>query len=72
MVNLIANREIVKELIAEKMNVANIKGELQGLLNDEKTRDEMLKGYAEVREKLGEAGAPKNAANIMIELLESR
>ena len=69
LVNLIANREVVKELVADKMTVTLVNTELQSLLYDSAREDEMQQGYAEVLARLGEPGAPERAARRMVALL---
>ena len=69
LVNLIANREVVKELVADKMTVTRVNTELQSLLYDPAREDEMQQGYAEVLARLGEPGAPERAARRMVALL---
>lgn len=70
LVNLIANREIVQELFADRFSVANITRELSRLLPGNEAREKMLADYAEVRERLGDEVAPDNAARLMVELLK--
>ena len=69
LVNLIANKEIVKELVADGMTVDNMRKELDLILNDESYRNKMLAGYKEMQHRLGEPGAPKRAASQMIETI---
>ena len=69
LVNLIAGREVVRELVADTMTVAQIKTELGRILNDESWRREMLAGYDEVSKRLGEPGAPAKAACLIRSLL---
>lgn len=69
LVNLIAGREVVRELVADTMTVAQIKIELGRILNDEGWRREMLAGYDEVSKRLGEPGAPAKAARLIRSLL---
>ena len=70
LVNLIANREVVPELVADTFSVNNIKAELQKILDGEDRR-RMLDGYAEVRRVLSEKNAPDFAAQTMYELLNN-
>lgn len=69
LVNLIADREIVQELMADRFSVSNIRTELGKLLPESPFRGEMLKAYGEVRERLGDTVVPDNAARIMVGLL---
>lgn len=71
LVNLIADREIVRELVADTFTVDNIAGELSRLLPDGEYRQAMLSGYEEVRRRLGDDIAPDNAARIMTGLMRS-
>lgn len=70
LVNLIADREVVKELVADTMTAENMRRELGNLLENEEYRKEMLAGYDYVAERLGPAGAPRHAAREMLELLK--
>lgn len=72
LVNLIANREVVKELVAHTMTVGNVGDELQALLYNKVYRQEMLDGYADVANRLGAAGAPRYAAFSMVNLLKKK
>ncbi|MCD8182914.1 MAG: lipid-A-disaccharide synthase [Bacteroides sp.] len=69
LVNLIADREVVKELVADTMTVEQIRAELQRILYNKEYRRQMLDGYEYMASRLGEAGAPKRAAREMTELL---
>ena len=67
LVNLIANREVVSELVADTFCEDNIKKKLSIIVADGKDRSTMLHGYAEVRSILGDEKAADNAAKEMIE-----
>ena len=69
LVNLIAGRTVVQELVADTMTVENMRNELDRLIHDETYRLQMLEGYEEVSQKLGTTGAPQHAANLMIDYL---
>ena len=69
LVNLIADKGVVKELLADLFTVDNIISELRRILPGSKYRDMMLNDYKEVYARLGEQVAPENAARIMTELL---
>ena len=72
LVNLVANKEVVRELVADTMTVANVHSELNALLNDEEYRRQMLKEYDRMIKILGPAGASHQAASKMIKLLSVR
>ncbi len=69
LVNLIANREVVKELVADTMTVEQARAELERILYDKDYRQRMLDGYEYMAARLGDAGAPKRAAKKMVRLL---
>ena len=70
LVNLIAGREVVRELVADTMTVENMRAELECLLFREDYRRKMLDGYEEMARLLGPAGAPRHAAREMVKLLK--
>ena len=70
LVNLIAGREVVRELVADTMTVENMRNELKRLLFQEDYRRKMLDGYEEMARLLGPAGAPRHAAREMVNLLK--
>jgi lipid-A-disaccharide synthase len=73
MVNLIAGRAIVPELMQRQMTGANLAREGLRLLRDERARAEMKSGLDEVRQKLaGGSAAPTRAALAIQEILEGR
>jgi len=72
LVNLIANREIVKELFQQYCTPDSVSDELSKILNDSIYRDAMLAGYTEVLTELGGPGCAERAANEMIELLKAK
>jgi lipid-A-disaccharide synthase len=69
LVNLIADREVVTELVAETFSVENIRRELEKILPSGAERQRMLDDYEEVHRRLGENDAPNRAAHLMIKLL---
>ena len=71
LVNLVANREVVRELVAADMCVENIKTELAGLLPaDGEKRAAMLREYSRMVDILGEPGASERAAQKIVALLK--
>lgn len=70
LVNLIADKAIVPELVADTFTVENIASELGKILPGGSGRSPMLDGYALVHRMLGNDVAPKNAAQIMVKLLK--
>ena len=72
LVNLVANKEVVRELVADTMTVANVRAELNALLNDASYREKMLQEYDRMIKILGPTGASRQAASKMIKLLSVR
>ena len=70
LVNLIAHREVVTELVANTFSTERIRQELEAILPDGSKRQQMLNDYEEVHRLLGESDAPSKAASIMIQLLK--
>ena len=70
LVNLIANREVVRELVAETFSVENIRHELEAILPGGDRREGMLSAYEEVHRLLGDSNAPDEAARIIIEKMK--
>lgn len=71
LVNLIADREVVTELLGRTFTVGHIRRELDKILSGP-ARDAMLEGYSEVSRRLGDQKAPDNAACLMIEKLKKK
>ena len=71
LVNLIADREVVTELLGRTFTVGRIRRELDKILSGP-ARDAMLEGYSEVSRRLGDQKAPDNAACLMIEKLKKK
>ena len=72
LVNLVANKEVVRELVADTMKVDNVRAELDALLHDENYRNAMFQEYDRMIKILGPAGASHQAASKIIELLSVR
>ena len=60
--NLIAGREIVRELLLDRCNEEAVAAELAAILPGAPCRDEMLRGYARMRGILGTSDAARTAA----------
>lgn len=69
LVNLIADREVVTELVADTFSADNIAAELAKILPDGAARADMLNGYDEVKGKIGSDSPSANAARTMYALL---
>jgi|TARA_B110000014_G_scaffold262900_2_gene258054 lipid-A-disaccharide synthase len=65
LVNLIMDKEVVKELIQGEFNTNNLAVELTNIL-DFSRREKMFNAYYDLEQKLGGAGASKNTANLIV------
>ncbi len=65
LVNLIMNREVVKELIQADLTVRNLKEELEKILRGQ-AREEQLEAYKELEKKLGGRGASDKTAMLIL------
>ena len=71
LVNLIAGKEVVTELVAGDMSARSVKRELALILPGGKKREQMLEDYGNLIQILGEAGASERAARQMLQALEA-
>ena len=71
LVNLIADREVVPELVANTFSIKNIRCELAKILPGGSNRQQMLDDYQEVHRCLGESDAPDRTAELMLKLLKN-
>ena len=70
LVNLIMDKEVVKELIQDNMNSKNLSKALKNILNPD-TRIILLKNYEELERKLGGQGASEKAAHLIFTKLKN-
>lgn len=70
LVNLIMDREIVKELIQHDFNEGSLKAELEKILSDEAVKTKMKNDYLALKEKLGGGGASVRTAELVVELAQ--
>ena len=69
LVNLVANKEVVPEMFADKFTIDGIANELYKIMPGQPARERMLAEYQEVLRELGRKVAPDEAASIMVDLL---
>ena len=69
LVNLIMEREVVKELIQDEFNISNLKSELTRITQPE-GRKKILEDYADLQEKLSAGGAAERTAELILGDLE--
>ncbi|MVM35823.1 lipid-A-disaccharide synthase [Spirosoma sp. HMF4905] len=70
LVNLIANCEVVKELIQNDLTPDRTATELRAILPGSPGRNVQLAGYADVQKKMGKPGASERAGRLMVEELQ--
>jgi lipid-A-disaccharide synthase len=71
LVNLIMDKEVVKELIQDKLTVENLKHELNLLLTDEAKKMQIRQDYDALKKLLGQGGhASSNAADAISGFME--
>lgn len=71
LVNLIMDKEVVKELIQNELNISNIKYELSKILSYE-GMEKMKKDYSDLKQVLGGSGASEKTAVAIFDFLKSR
>lgn len=69
LVNLITNRDVVKELVQERFTPSDLMEELELLLHDNEHRARIREGYAEMKRLLGSPTASRQAAQSLHKLL---
>jgi len=70
LVNLIMDKEVVKELIQSGLTTESLSAELEKILREEK-RKEIMSSYEELRTKLGGSGASARAAELIWQTISS-
>lgn len=69
LVNLLAGREVVPELLQGALTPERVVGEVERLLGSAEDRERMVAGLREVRAALGEKGAAGRAAEAVLKLV---
>ena len=73
LVNLILNKEVVKELIQDELTVENISNEMNSILNDPAKQLQLKTDYADLKKLLSEGGdASANAAKIIVGIVSDK
>lgn len=70
LVNLIAGREVVKEMIQKRANATDVSVELNLILSDRQYWEKMVEGYKEIRRALDTGSASENTATLMLQYLK--
>jgi len=72
MVNIVAGREVVPELLQNQATGKQIAAEILSILNDPQKQKEMKRDLEEVSQKLGDPGASDKAADAVLNFLERK
>jgi len=70
LVNLVMDREVVRELIQKDMNRENAVRELKAVLPGGAKHDKLMADYAELRQAIGDPGASERVGAKIVELLK--
>ena len=65
LVNIVADREVIKELLVYEFTVESVRDELSRLLTDSEHVRQIRQGYAEIEQRLGSSSASEAAAAII-------
>lgn len=71
LVNLIMDREVVKELIQKDCTAEKVRKELNELIHNKEYRSRVLSDYDELQNLLGEGGASANVARSLLKTIQS-
>jgi lipid-A-disaccharide synthase len=71
LVNLIMDREVIRELIQDDLNQMSLQRELQSIIRSGNKYDIIRSDYKQLRALLGESGASARIASDMIDTLKS-
>jgi lipid-A-disaccharide synthase len=71
MVNILAKKELVPELMQHDFNATNVAARVEYLLDHPEARAEMVRGFQALKARLGRSGAIERAADSMVEVLNS-
>ena len=72
LVNLVMDKEVVKELIQDDLTEDNLVKELNRLLHNGNHQRQLLEDYEELKDRLGNAGASGKAANAILDAMKDK
>ena len=70
--NIVAGRKVVPELIQDKATPEFISSEIIDIILDAGRAERIIKGYTEIKEKLGSGGAADKAARAVFALIKKK
>lgn len=71
LVNLIIDKELIKEMIQDDLQAFQVGKELKNILSNKSHRNGILEGYEEIRKLMGEQKVSDYAANLMVNYLDN-
>src|SRR5271157_3040331 len=71
MVNILAKKELVPELMQDDFTAANVAARVEYLLDNPEAREVMIRGFQALRPRLGQGGAIERAADAVVGVLQS-
>jgi lipid-A-disaccharide synthase len=70
-VNILAKKELVPELMQHDFNAANVATRVEYLLDHPEAREEMVRGFQALKPQLGPGGAIERAADAVVGVLQA-
>jgi lipid-A-disaccharide synthase len=70
-VNILAKKELVPELMQHDFNAANVATRVEYLLDHPEAREEMIRGFQALKTRLGSGGAIGRAADAMVGVIQA-
>lgn len=70
LVNLVAGRKIVPELVQHQVSPSRVALEARPLLQESSRRQSMIEDLSEIRQRLGRKGASRRTARLVLSLIE--
>jgi lipid-A-disaccharide synthase len=70
-VNILANQELVPELMQRNFTAAQVVARVEYLLDHPEAREEMIRGLRALKPRLGQGGAIERAADAAVGILQS-
>ncbi len=71
MVNILAKRPLVPELMQRDFNAVNLAAKVEYLLDHAEARQEMIEGYKDVKARMGQGNALERASDAIVEVYQA-